>query len=176
MPHRFKLCFLICSLFFCQAAAAANHIFGRVEYVQLARHDHLLKAKLDTGAKLSSLSATNIEHFKKDGEDWLRFDLIDKKKDVELHFVRRVLRYTTVKNRAGGNTEGVDGKSTHDRPVVAMRMCLRKQSKRFEVSLVDRSDFLYPMLLGRDAIIEFDGMVDPAKKFTVRPSCGSSAS
>ncbi len=55
MPHRFKLCLLICSLFLCHGAAAASNIFGRVEYVQLANHDDLLKAKLDTGAKLSSL-------------------------------------------------------------------------------------------------------------------------
>lgn len=175
MPHRFKLYLLICSLFCCSGASAATHIFGRVEYIQLANHDDLLKGKLDTGAKLSSVTATNIERFKKNGEDWLRYDMIDKKTKVKLHFVRRVLRYTTVKNRAGGNADGVDGERTHQRPVVAMRVCLQNQSKRIEVSLVDRSDFLYPMLLGRDAIIEFDGMVDPDKKFTGRPHCVSSA-
>ncbi len=171
MSYHSKLCFLLCSLFCSVGANAATHVFGRVEYVQLASHDELLKAKLDTGAKLSSLSATNMEPFKKDGEDWLRYDLIDKKTNSKLHFVRRVLRYSTVKNRAGQNADGGDGKLTQQRPVVAMRVCLLNQSERIEVSLVDRSDFLYPLLLGRDAIIEFDGMVDPDTKFTGRPQC-----
>ncbi len=99
MPYRFKLLCFLCSLFWCVGASAATHVFGRVEYVQLAKNADLLKAKLDTGAKLSSLSATNMEQFKKSGEEWLRYDLIDKKTNAKSHFVRRVLRYTTVKNR-----------------------------------------------------------------------------
>jgi len=37
-----------------------------------------------------------------------------------------------------------------------------------KVNLTNRKRFIYPLLLGRDAIIAFNGAVDPALTFTLK--------
>ena len=48
-------------------------VFGWVEWTYIEPQHVHLKAKLDSGAKTSSLSAVDIERFKRDGELWMRF-------------------------------------------------------------------------------------------------------
>ena len=50
-------------------------LYGRYELIKLPALGQTLKAKMDTGAMTASLSAKDIEPFKRDGEDWVRFRL-----------------------------------------------------------------------------------------------------
>lgn len=147
---------------------AASHVFGRIEYVTLGTFPDRLKAKLDTGAKTSSISAINIEQFEKNGKPWVRFDVVHPKKNLALSFSRPLLRTAKIKNRSG---ESLDQESSSQRPVVSMTICLRNTLENIEVNLVDRRHFLYPMLLGTEAIAQFEGLVDPSRVFTIRPTC-----
>ena len=61
--------------------AAEPTLYGRYEYIQLPEIGETLKAKMDTGAMTASLSAKDIEPFKRDGEDWVRFRLATKDAD-----------------------------------------------------------------------------------------------
>ena len=61
-------------------SATAEHgneriIAGWLEMIVLSPWQIKLKAKLDSGAKTSSIHAENIEHFERDGKTWIRFDL-----------------------------------------------------------------------------------------------------
>ena len=56
-----------------QALAADRPVFGWVEKTTIEPWGVELKAKLDSGALTSSLHATDVEIFEKDGDDWVRF-------------------------------------------------------------------------------------------------------
>ena len=151
------------------SAGMAKHVYGRIEYVNINGDSQLIKAKLDTGAKLSSLSATHIKPYQKEGKTWLSFDAYHPRKNINLHFDRPLLKYTKIKKR---HDEDSNSKYS-ERPVVSLSICLRHQLLEIDVNLVDRENFIYPMLLGANAISKFEGLVDPAAKFTARPTCHS---
>lgn len=142
----------------------AKSIFGWVERVSLELDGTSieLKAKLDTGAKSSSLHADNVRSFKCDCDDGdhVLFDVSDAEGNI--HTVKRkVKRYVKIKRH----------KSEYDRrPTVLMRVCIGAVSKEVEVNLVDRNRFLYPLLLGRTALID-DAIVDPGRTFLNSASC-----
>ena len=50
-------------------------ILGWLETTQILGSDMRIKVKLDPGAKTSSLQATNVQRFERDGNPWVRFDL-----------------------------------------------------------------------------------------------------
>ena len=52
------------------------------------------------------------------------------------------------------------------RPVVLMNIRLGNKTRTIRVNLTNRKHFIYPMLLGREAILAFDGVVDPNLKYT----------
>ena len=54
-----------------------KQIFGWIERVLVSDERVDMKAKLDTGAKTTSLHAVNIERFKRDGKRMVRFEIVD---------------------------------------------------------------------------------------------------
>ena len=72
-------------------------IAGWLETVILSPWQTRLRAKLDTGAKTSSIHAENIKIFTRDGQQWVSFNLpqgktkADKITSVELPIVRDVM-------------------------------------------------------------------------------------
>ena len=58
-------------------------------------------------------------------------------------------------------------KSIH-RPVVLMRIKLGEIEQVIRVNLTSRKRFIYPLLLGREAIIAFNGLIDPSLKYTFK--------
>lgn len=72
---RFNIIALLTYLVLIPSMTTANekNIYGLNEDVYIADIDMHMSAKLDTGAKTASLSARDIERFKRDGESWVRF-------------------------------------------------------------------------------------------------------
>ncbi len=58
--------------------AAEPTLYGRYENIKAVDVGQTFKAKMDTGALTASLSARDIELFKRDGDDWVRFRLATK--------------------------------------------------------------------------------------------------
>ena len=56
------------------------------------------------------------------------------------------------------------------RPVVALEICVGGHRMETEVSLIDRSEFNYSLLLGRSALSGF-ALVDPGNVFLGQPGC-----
>lgn len=150
--------------------AAEPDLYGRYEYIGVPEIGQTLKAKMDTGALTASLSARDIETFKRDGEDWVRFRLATKDADDKV-FEHKIARISKIKNRADEDEEG-DAPELSRRPVVDLELCLGDVKRTVEVNLVDRSNFNYPLLVGAKALKKFKAAVNPAEKFTAgKPSC-----
>lgn len=118
------------------------------------------KAKLDSGAKTSSLNAIEIEEFDRNGDEWVRFtiqNLDGDKKELE----RELSRVVRIKQHSGDSQR---------RPVVKMGICLGQLYKEVEVNLVDRSNYTTGMLIGRTFMAD-DVLIDPATTYSHRPDC-----
>jgi len=63
------------TVFDAQALEKKKLIVGWVEYATILPENLKIKAKLDTGARNSSLNAVNIVEFKRGGDTFVRFDL-----------------------------------------------------------------------------------------------------
>lgn len=120
-----------------------------------------LKAKLDTGAKSSSLDATDITPFERDGRHWVRFRPSRSGLDEAPLVEQPVARYVRIKRHSGPYDR---------RPVIRLPLCLGDELRTVEVNLTDRGNFIYPLLLGRKALAGL-AVVDPARTFLRAPSC-----
>ncbi|MCV4271032.1 ATP-dependent zinc protease [Pseudomonas capsici] len=164
---------LLCLLFLPALCAAANKtVYGLNEYARLINIDLEVAAKLDTGAKTASLSARDIKHFKRNGENWVRFYLaIDNSHKYPIE--QPLTRISQIKRRAD-DVDPDDEKKYSARPVINLDVCMGEVLRTIEVNLTDRSAFQYPLLIGSDALKHFDALVDPSLKFVAgKPACAS---
>ena len=139
-------------------------IFGYVERVIISSSGFSLKAKLDTGAETSSLDAHNIQRFRRGDARYVRFDVRDPKTGEFVTLERPLARTVRIKEH--------DAPSKR-RPVVKMWICLGHLTQQVEVSLTSRSEFIYPLLIGRSAM-RGSVIVDPDLTFTSKARCDTS--
>jgi len=133
---------------------------GWIEPVQITPGGLVLDAKLDTGATTSSLNCQCSEPQQRGGKDWVRFSVQGKDgKMVDLE--REVVRKAKIKRHFGDKQE---------RLVVKLGLCLGQVYKEVEVTLVDRTGFSYPLLIGRN-FLTGNILVDSGVERTTSPSC-----
>lgn len=149
-------------------AATGKVIAGWLENVYVtAAADRQIVAKLDSGARTSSIYARNIESFTRNDEPWVRFELVLGGKKEGAHLVpleRPVVRYVRIKEHDGNHNR---------RPIVDLEFCFSGRLHRTEFSLVDRSQFNYSVLLGRRFLAGI-AVIDPDASFLTKPDCISS--
>ncbi len=150
--------------------AAEKTIYGLNERVLLGEFGSIAAAKLDTGAKTASLSAQDIQRFRRNGEPWVRFTpALGAAEAVPVE--KPLARISKIKRRAG-DFDPDEGKTYTARPVIELDVCMGNKLRTIEVNLTDRSAFEYPLLIGSDALKHFGALVDPSLKYAAgRPSC-----
>ena len=117
----------------------------------------LIKAKLDTGARSSSLHVDTLESLQRDGATWLRFTVsLGRRNPVEVRCEARASDRRAVTDTGGRRTE---------RWFIRTQVTLAGQSYSVDVNLTDRRHMLFPLLLGRSALIGRFA-VDPALSYT----------
>ena len=119
-----------------------------------------LKAKMDTGANVSSIHALDIRRYSKNGEDWVRFTVDTGSR--RMVFRRRLER--TVRIRRAGI-------ATVERPVVRLGICIAGYYRNAQVSLNDRSGMTSPLLIGRRFMAPGGLVIDSATKNAGKPVC-----
>ena len=155
------LCLLLILAFARPGFSLKKEILGWVEHVRVGKSRLELTAKLDTGADTSSLDASKIRRFRgKDGNRWVEFRVEDQT-GRRIRFKKPLVRTAYIKEHKGPSQK---------RSVVLMEVCLGEYLQEIEVTLVDRSDFAYPVLLGRNAL-EGLAVIDPAMSLTKEPRC-----
>jgi hypothetical protein len=165
--------FLFCCLASTGAHAAPveKTIYGLNEYVWLSEFPVQLAAKLDTGAKTASLSARDVQRFKRNGETWVRFRLAVDGADGQV-YEHALARISKIKRRAGDYDPEEDEKTYTARPVIELDLCMGKVRRSIEVNLTDRSAFQYPLLIGSDALELFGALIDPSLTYSAgKPDC-----
>ncbi|MBL4851707.1 MAG: ATP-dependent zinc protease [Gammaproteobacteria bacterium] len=139
-------------------------IAGWVEKISLKDQSYVLKAKLDSGAETSSIHAEDIELFKHEGKRWVRFKLLLEDTDgkaMTLALEKKRARRVKIKQHNG----------VHDsRPVVELDICFDGRPYAVEFTLADRSEFIYPVLLGRRFLAGV-AVVDPEATFLTQARC-----
>jgi len=134
-----------------------KHIIGAVEKVRLVPPNIVLKARIDTGAKTTSVDARNITPFERDGKQWVRFTCMDGDKEHTIE--RKVIKTVQIKRHE---------EESQDRYVVNMRIILGDVSQLIPVTLNDRDAYIYPVLIGRNFLRDYF-IVDVAKKYQFKP-------
>ena len=136
-------------------------VFGWVERVELLDGKFSMKAKLDSGAANSSLDATEIARFRRDGERWVRFTVTDPETEEQVTLEKPLVRNVRIVRHGGEHQR---------RPVVKIPVCIGDKRREVEVNLIDRSSFIYPLLLGRSAL-EGYALIDSGQTFLFPPQC-----
>ena len=139
-------------------------ILGWLEGAYLQPWGVRVRAKLDSGAKTGSLHAEKIEIFEKEGRKWVRFQFPFGEKEGYDHgfqIERPLIRRSKVKD--------------HDSPssaryVIELKVCISGKTDTMQFSLTDRSNFNYPMIIGRGDLAG-RYIIDPGRTFLGKRTC-----
>ncbi len=119
-----------------------------------------LQVRVDTGAKTSSLHVDNLKKIRKDGKPWVQFDI-----HPDIHDVEHIINCRSALNDV--RTVKSSNGSSEERFVIETLLELGDQSWPIKISLTDRSDMSYLMLLGREGMGN-RLLVDPSKTFKLK--------
>ena len=114
-----------------------------------------IKAKVDTGARTSALHAVDLDVFDRDGSTWVSFAYQHEDGSVGALNEAPVLEFREVTN-SGGQSES--------RPVIQTPVKLGTVYKLVELTLTQRDNMAYRMLLGRTTL-SADFVVAPSESF-----------
>lgn len=130
---------------------------GRLEIVDLPKWDIKdIEAKIDTGAYSSSLHCHNIKEYEKNGAKWVKFNLLDPEHPSynERLFSLPISDIREVKSSNG---------QTELRVFVKTKIIFFNTEHDIELSLTNRSEMKYPILVGRK-FLKNKFLVDVSKK------------
>ena len=138
---------------------AAQLVLGWEEWVALPGLGlPAIKAKIDTGAKTSALHAEAIEPYGPASARRVRFVIrpAPRRPDIEVHCAVPITDVRTITSSNG---------IPEERIVIAATLAIAGHAWQIEVSLSDRREMSYRMLLGRQALQVGGILIDPGASF-----------
>jgi hypothetical protein len=118
-------------------------LIGRIEWVSMPELKIKHRARIDTGAKTTSMHAINIEEVEQRGELFVKFQTIDSEgKTVEV--VRKVDTTQKVSNTAG---------LVSKRYVIKEKIKIGSIEREVNINLNDRTKMDYKFLVGRNLLL-----------------------
>ncbi|WP_286674910.1 ATP-dependent zinc protease family protein [Pseudomonas subflava] len=130
-------------------------VIGLREWINLPELGMIgLRAKIDTGASTSTLHASDIVPFERDGERWVRFTahfgtLVQRRHPCEA----KVVTVKTIKSSNG---------QAQTRYVISTLLTLGDRSWPVDFTLACRKTMRYRVLLGAHALVDGQLVVNPA--------------
>ncbi len=132
-------------------------ILGRTEWIWLEAVNRVFRARVDSGATTSSLSAHHIVEFERDGKKWMRFNMVpDDDVDDSYEVEAPLVRFAQIRQ---ASSQEVDR-----RAVIEMTIKIGEFTDTAEFTLTDRSSMTYPILLGREFLRDI-ALIDVAKSY-----------
>tara|TARA_R110002072_G_scaffold64203_2_gene159186 strand:- start:26286 stop:26738 length:453 start_codon:yes stop_codon:yes gene_type:complete len=116
-----------------------------------------IKTKVDTGARTSSLHAFDMEKYKRGGKDFIKFKVHPEQDNSKktISCKSQILEYRKVKSSNG---------QSELRPVILTTVKLLDEEWPIEITLTNRDEMGFRMLLGR-ASIKNKFLVNVGKSF-----------
>lgn len=116
-----------------------------------------IKAKVDSGARSSSLHAFEVEPFQQDGREYVRFKVYPKQRSTEniIECTAPVFDRRSVRSSSGESS---------DRFVILTSVQWMGDQWQIEMTLADRSEMGFRMLLGRQAM-RGRLLIDPSRSY-----------
>lgn len=113
-------------------------------------------ARIDSGAKTSSIQATDIELIKKNNENWVRFVVhpLRKNNDIGVICKAKLIGKRFIKGSFGISEE---------RFIIKTPITIAEETFDIELSLANRENMVFRMLLGREAMIG-RYLINPSEK------------
>lgn len=142
-------------------ATTALTVAGWIERVYLEDFSATFEAKLDTGAKTSSINAPDFKIFTRNNAQWVKFS-IQTKKGETINIERPVTRIAHIRRARVG---------VFDRPVIKLTLCLAGHRGEAEFTLADRSKMNYPILIGRTFLADRI-LIDSKATYLRSKTCG----
>lgn len=139
---------------FSSGSESEKIMIGEVEEIVLVPWAVTLPARIDTGATISSLDARNISVQNNIAE----FMLSKEFGDLQLRLP--VVNWVHVRSSVG----------VEKRPVVEIGICLGPKLIRTLATLRNRSQMIYPFLVGRN-VLNGSFIVDTSRSNAARPAC-----
>ncbi|HKE48204.1 MAG TPA: RimK/LysX family protein [Rhodanobacteraceae bacterium] len=120
-----------------------------------------IKAKLDTGARSSSLCVVSVDEFDQGGRTWVRFRVRPRRRSERIVTCEAPVVARRPVTDSGGHTS--------ERWFIRTAVVLAGRRFETDINLTDRRAMLFPLLLGRAALGGF--RVDPSLSYTsARPT------
>ncbi len=137
-------------------------IIGWREFVSLPELGLLdFTAKIDTGALTTALHATDIRRYISDnGKEWVQFRPPDLGHAAPEICHARVTDHRQVKSSSG---------ASEDRYFIRTNLKVEQREFLVEISLTDRGEMKYPMIIGRTALRGHGLVVDCGHSWLTRP-------
>ena len=130
-------------------------VLGALENIFLDPPGMLFSARIDTGAKTSSINALDIVEFERDGKPYVKFHVFHPKTGEKIKLTRRIRKYVRIKEH---------GRESQRRPIVQLRIKLANIDERINFTLADRSNFKQQLLIGRNFLRDL-AVVDVSKEY-----------
>ncbi len=115
-----------------------------------------MRAKIDTGARTSALNTDNLERFERNGDSWVSFTLPAAGRKSTVRYEAKLADTRNIKN-TGGIAE--------TRPIIETVLVLGKRAWVIEISLADRENMKFDMIVGRTALRKKRLIVNPGRSF-----------
>lgn len=119
------------------------------------------KSKIDTGARTTALHAENIETFRRKGTDWVRFTPPDLGHAAPQECEAKILTLRAVKNTSGVPEERI---------IIRTHLHVEKRNFLIDVSLADRTEMAFPMIIGRTALKNHRLLVNCSRSWLTVPA------
>lgn len=121
-----------------------KQLIGAVETVAFPQLNIQTSARIDTGAKTSSLDARNVEVFERDGKEWVRFDIPVRETGNAIQVEQKVVRWVRINQSTTDKAER--------RATIRLQIQLGGTSQEAEFNLADRENLGYTLLIGRNVL------------------------
>lgn len=132
-------------------------IIGAVEPIYILPIKSSFQARIDTGAKVSSLDVDDYRLFERDGVKWVSFKVHNDRSGEVHNFETRLKDFMIVRRI----------KENERRPIVVLNVKFGGKTIKADFTLAKRAKFEYQVLVGRN-ILSGRAIVDPAISNTLR--------